>query len=487
MSKQLKILIILLAVVVGLGGTLALSIYFIDKAEHEDYMASSIDLGDWKNLVNRETSELSSVIIHTTEEEYTLNMNPDTNYLVVEGFNSLPQNTSALGGLASSVCYINADETIVENPEDPSKYGFDDPQFIKITFTDNSTFTLEIGTNAPLGGQYVRVGGENTIYLMNEGLDDILVPKEKYIGLNLIESQTTSDTSSGSSSQSSSSQSSDTATTVKPENLIFSGSIRENPIEIMPNSNDDPSLGSASCNYLIPSYGYLPADNELMTSVNSSLVPFTADEAVIAHPTADQIEQYGLSNPRSIAEFSVLGQQYTIKLGNKEGGSYYLMVSGIDCIYAISDANAPWAELQAADLLASPVYAPEITAVSSISLQTSQSNHTFDITVTDLGSSQGIDNVLLDGIQYDTQQYRDIYEQFLNSNNTAETENSAPESSPALTVIMKFNCNDRTDTLDYYYDSATTCRLIINQTVNVTVPRDKVDIFIASINALNAQ
>lgn len=80
MSKQLKILIILLAVVVGLGGTLALSIYFIDKAEHEDYMASSIDLGDWKNLVNRETSELSSVIIHTTEEEYTLNMNPDTNY-----------------------------------------------------------------------------------------------------------------------------------------------------------------------------------------------------------------------------------------------------------------------------------------------------------------------------------------------------------------------------------------------------------------------
>ena len=179
MSKQLKILIILLAVVVGLGGTLALSIYFIDKAEHEDYMASSIDLGDWKNLVNRETSELSSVIIHTTEEEYTLNMNPDTNYLVVEGFNSLPQNTSALGGLASSVCYINVDETIVENPEDPSKYGFDDPQFIKITFTDNSTFTLEIGTNAPLGGQYVRVGGENTIYLMNEGLDDILVPKEK--------------------------------------------------------------------------------------------------------------------------------------------------------------------------------------------------------------------------------------------------------------------------------------------------------------------
>lgn len=85
--------------------------------------------------------------------------------------------------MLSSLGSMTADST-VENPEDVSEYGIDQPtQQVTLNFSDGSEKTLTFGTeNEIVGGTYVQVSGDDNVYLvgssyvnttLNKGVDDL--------------------------------------------------------------------------------------------------------------------------------------------------------------------------------------------------------------------------------------------------------------------------------------------------------------------------
>ena len=97
--------------------------------------------------------------------------------------------------MLSSLGSMTADST-VENPEDVSEYGIDQPtQQVTLNFSDGSEKTLTFGTeNEIVGGTYVQVSGDvNTT--LNKGVDDLKVDDTDDTTSSSSETDTSSDTS----------------------------------------------------------------------------------------------------------------------------------------------------------------------------------------------------------------------------------------------------------------------------------------------------
>ena len=114
--------------------------------------------------------------------------------------------------MLSSIGSMTADST-VENPEDVSEYGIDQPtQQVTLNFSDGSEKKVTFGsTNEIVGGTYVQVSGDDNVYLvgssyvnttLNKGVDDLKVDE-------------TDDTDDTSSSSSETDTSSDTSATTE--------------------------------------------------------------------------------------------------------------------------------------------------------------------------------------------------------------------------------------------------------------------------------
>ncbi|PWE87874.1 hypothetical protein LG34_01265 [Eubacterium ramulus] len=107
--------------------------------------------------------------------------------------------------MLSSLGSMTADST-VENPEDVSEYGIDQPtQQVTLNFSDGSERTLTFGTeNEIVGGTYVQVSGDDNVYLvgssyvnttLNKGVDDLKVDDTDDTTSSSSETDTSSDTS----------------------------------------------------------------------------------------------------------------------------------------------------------------------------------------------------------------------------------------------------------------------------------------------------
>ena len=107
--------------------------------------------------------------------------------------------------MLSSLGSMTADST-VENPEDVSEYGIDQPtQQVTLNFSDGSEKTLTFGTeNEIVGGTYVQVSGDDNVYLvgssyvnttLNKGVDDLKVDDTDDTTSSSSETDTSSDTS----------------------------------------------------------------------------------------------------------------------------------------------------------------------------------------------------------------------------------------------------------------------------------------------------
>ena len=107
--------------------------------------------------------------------------------------------------MLSSLGSMTADST-VENPEDVSEYGIDEPtQQVTLNFSDGSEKTLTFGTeNEIVGGTYVQVSGDDNVYLvgssyvnttLNKGVDDLKVDDTDDTTSSSSETDTSSDTS----------------------------------------------------------------------------------------------------------------------------------------------------------------------------------------------------------------------------------------------------------------------------------------------------
>lgn len=240
------------------------------------------------------------------------------------------------------------------------EFGLQDPVVqVTSTFTDGTEFSYAIGNVAASTGYYLLVDGK--IYVgssseyLRKGLTDFCTTK--------IVSIDTSTTDPDFDSIS-----------ITNENL--GNSVLTIQDQIRPTNVSAYSITSP--------YSCSGNDSEIK-SLQEALCTVTANTVVKLSPTDEELEKYGLKNPKATVTYTVNGETYTLYAGGKdEDGNRYLMVKGGHVVYTIASSSiSDWADATVLSLREKFVLLVTITDIETITVDQDDGEHVFSMSRTE--------------------------------------------------------------------------------------------------------
>ena len=161
--------IILVVIVALLGG----AYYLISKKKTAD----SVD--------NTSTADTIKMTDYTSDQVESLTLqNPDGTFVLVKNGTEwslssptdIKADSSKLSSIVINASSVIADKLVEENAQDLSIYGLDNPILVKLKLKDGGEKVLEVGDMTPTkGGYYVKLSGENKVYVVGSYTGDQLV------------------------------------------------------------------------------------------------------------------------------------------------------------------------------------------------------------------------------------------------------------------------------------------------------------------------
>lgn len=133
-----------------------------------------------------------------------------------------------------------------------------------------------------------------------------------------------------------------------------------------------------------PVYGEaMFADTDAATqeiSIMDSLAYVEASSMVYENADADAVRECGLENPYAFAEYSINGEEHTIRVSSIHDGMRYLMSDEDPAIYTVKDIRVnPWAEAEASDLRTSYIWLVDVAGLDAIVLTGKNGRHEYRI------------------------------------------------------------------------------------------------------------
>jgi flagellar basal body-associated protein FliL len=455
MKKQVRTLIIISVTVLLLVGLLLALIFLMPEKDDDENTSSTTSNETTIDVVSKTTDDEGNIIdqpvkkaVIKNQAEYEISENKDKK-LAVKGYEDLPVNESEIDLLTSNLASLTASRKVADDSSNAAEFGLDKPRATaEVTFHDDTVIKYELGNDA-VGdlGCYIRIEENGPIYLVNSSFADYLLNKpEVYIGTILItppETKTDSDSSDTDSSN-------DTAVL---RSLKLSGSFRkDSPFEIAINEKPDNKDWFSIYSYLITS----PIKKGVRDNFNSTAQTLTslhAIEAVKAHPTSEQLKEYGLDNPYSIAEMTLAVQsskttdddktittfynstKHVVKLGKKDkDGNYYALVNDINAVYLLSDSAVPWVEMRYNEVATELLFLRDIQTIKTVEVEVNGKNTKFDIThFPDEEDRDKNMTVEIDGKKYSTEHFRDFYQVLMSIKRYGESDKK-PSGNPEVVI-----------------------------------------------------
>lgn len=503
MSRQIRTLIAVICAVLVVGGALTALLLLPDPSTSNPSSAptssdTSIVLID-KTLDGngKEVKEpVKSVQVFMKNAQYTVSKNAD-GVLRVEAYDSLPVNTASIDTLVEYVTSFAADRLVIANPTDPSVYGFvsaDDAtvdaqngdassdeeekpvmQWVEVTYHDDTVFRLEIGNTAPDNASYyVRKASDSAVYLMEQfTVDTVLRNPVEYIGKALISPPEVDDT--------------ELSVNITAEavlrNMDLSGTVRPKPISFrLATDTDDGTLTLAGYVITKPYLRGCTLDDKFQEYI--AITSLTAYDVVAAYPTDEQLAEYGLKDPHSVAEFDLVVrlektnedksstvsykniQHHTVKLGKKDGeGHYYGMVDGIDVVYLLSEGTVPWAEVQYDDLADTLLFMENITDIAEVAVTIDGVKSVMEFAhYPDQSEADKKLICTINGKTYDTTSTRRAYQALMNILRTSHKGEFDPNGkTPAIEIQLTPNNPSRKEKLIRLYKVDANVYYCVNQ------------------------
>ena len=387
------------------------------------------------------------VDIHNAADTYAI-ITRDDRTMAVEAYKDLPPDTTALTALCEALSYLTAVDTVAANEAD-SAYGLDQPTVtITVTYYDGEAVTLTVGAKSKgTEGYYCRRGGDATLYLVDTTfVDSLLVDGMQWIGKTVIAPPAVN--------------ADDEEGQAQLLNLWLTGSCREKPIEIITDTEAAyPGMTFVSP-YIIRAPYLRAVDSDYFTTVTPNMTYLTASGVAAVHPTIDQLEAFGLSDPYSVAAFTLSvvsttaadnggtktshynDREHMVLLGNKNAdGDYYALIDQYDLVYTLSPAAVPWAEMQYIDVANKLLFMKAITSVDSITVTSDGRAKTFALAHHPEKEKRDEQmTVTADGKTYDTAEFRILYQLMIGIKRVADKEEGATVSgAPVMKLEMAFN------------------------------------------------
>lgn len=444
--RRLTAILAALAGVVVLGGAVALLTFVLvpDEAEEPEVETedTSVLLLDKSTDENGEeiTAPIKSIHVSSRLDEYTLSLDED-GVMRLQGEDGVTVNSTNVESLVEALSSITAADTIATGLTSFTDYGLDAPTAtVEVVYADDTQAKLELASLAVGSHYYLRLNGGDTVYLLDATLPtEVMQTAEAFVGLTMIASPAVG--------------SSDANGSVVLKELSLTGTVRDSQITTVRRKESSDSGEFANSNYLITA-PYLSDTDSTVVSTVFGVTDVSATEVVALHPTEAQMAEYGLSDPYSIAKIVLAVYTHTtdeagnvategyynetahlMLLGNKdEDGNYYAMADTMDVIFLVSADSVPWAEKTYHDFANQYLFLRSLTTLSSISC--TLDGKTYDFTFEHFPEAEELDDqlrVTLDGTQYDTDQFRELYKVLMTLYRTGPAP-AEPAGDPLLTV-----------------------------------------------------
>ena len=356
MNKTLKGIIGGTVLLAALGGVLV----FLNKTEPDPEEESSASSGvDETPLWHAHADDISRIVVEKADgTSFTANRRIDktkttdldgnevtediTNY-ILEGYEDLPMNVTAIRTLATRAPELASTGTVVEHAskEDLSRFGFDDAVKVTYSVDQNDDIVFVIGGKAPIDNQrYLHMEGSDTIYTVNGmAMDPFMEEGTHYLGTTLKEEQADDD-----------------KTIIKSVRIERKDLDYDFYFEYDPYYSENSNGGSMALHVMKePIYSLISGDKS--AAATHGIYGLTAAEVVKPHPTPEDEKKYGFADPFAVVTTKTdAGDTWVFSLGdsyqNEEGGTfYYGMLEGINCIYGFSADDIIYDNLQAEDII----------------------------------------------------------------------------------------------------------------------------------------
>lgn len=498
MNSKIKGIIICLVVVLCLGATLLVLNFLPDKKDDSSSSSKETSSAEDKigdiSLMSGISDELDKTNVYKIElknskGEFAVEQTSlGAEEWKIKALDGINQSQTLYSAMATTTGSLKAKKVVDENAADLSKYGLDDPTAeFTVTFHADGKDTEKsflIGDVAPdKNYYYICENGANKVYTVYAStVSYYFYAKEDFISLSML-----------SALPSDADETYFTSLTVKQ---------RSRDYDIVFKTDDDLNNSMVSSQVMTsPIFSYLDITNSSV--VTHGMWGLTAQRAVVAHPTEEDFEKYGLSDPLSTATLVCKDGTYVLKIGNceyvkdSEGGdtsavdgyyAYMTGVDGIDVIYYCAADDLPWAAFKPDDVISGLMTTNSVYKLKDVKVKTADKDLTYTLTVSEKDSdgNQTVEKVLENGkTEIDPEAWKSWY-QLLIQCPTSELYFTDPESdTPDITINIDL-ADGTGDVMELYKQTDRRYVVKLNSKTSFRIESGWVDAFINGIDKIRS-
>lgn len=450
MKKTARNIIILLVVLAALGGAVFLLMRLpTDGDAQESSQSSSSGAVERMELFDKEDTDIKSVEIKNSEDEYTIIPTQEDSQLsfTLQGYEDYDFNTSQVSANVRNTLEFKASKELGKQDNlDAFGLGSGGAR-LTLNYKDGGSDQLVLGDLSPeTTGRYVLKDGQ--VYIVLGVPEAFLENKFTYFFTSVYTIPDLTDEVVDDEGKTT-----ETVVDSRLEYMTISGGHFPEDISIKPSSK------------YLSGYGVTEpitaeSGNTKFSDLLTSLKTLTASSVVDAGITEEKLEQYGLSEPDAKLSFSLNGSEHEISVSAKDsGGMRYMLADDNDLVYQVSNATvANWAEASVMDLRMSYVWIANILDVKKLTVTLNGSEvHSFDVTrdkKQESSSDSAANNYEITGItdaagnSVDYEVYQPFYQKMIGM--AVFTLDKAQYSgTPAMKIEYEY-FDGGTDTVEYY-------------------------------------
>lgn len=462
MNAKIKGIVICLVVAVCLGATLLVLTLLPDTStddsssedsSSEDKKGSIELVGDISDELDK--TNVSKIEIKNSTGEYAVEQTEvGGEEWYISELDGINQSDTIYSGMATTSCELVAKKVVDEQAEDLDKYGLSEPQAeFSVTFHVDGTDTVKsfsIGDISPDSSYYYLCEtGQNKVYTVyTSSLSYYFYSAEDFISLTLLSSLPSD------------------ADDDYFEKLVVKQ--RDRDYDIVFEQADATNAVISSQVMTSPIFSYLDISNS--STVTHGMWGLSAQQAVVAHPTDEDFEKYGISDPTATATLTCEDGTYVLTMGNclyeldddgeatsTVSGYYTYMtgVDGIDAIFICSADDLPWATFEPADVISGLMTTNSVYDLESVSIKTSDIDITYKLTISeeDEDGNQEVEKVLEnDETEIDPEAWKSWYQLVIQCPTNELCFDDPEAESPDVTLTINI-IGGATDVMEFYKET----------------------------------
>ncbi len=377
MSNSIKGVIVALSILLVLTAAI---IFLVKNPENSssDAQQGAVEVPSTETIFMKKTAdEVAKIEIDGSYGAYAVTNLGEEQYQV-QGLEDIEKDAELLSYMITNASYVRAIKTIAEKAENPEEFGFSEnlSTNVTITYTDGETISFAVGGTDIVGGHtYVMINGDETIYQFDSTeVSYYKRPIAYFVDKTVTESFNTSDETPKFDK-----------ITLKTPNMPDGVTIVKNP------DYDEEAVVITQKQYMLTSPHKAYLDDSNGGIFIKSIFGKMAEDAIAVSPDDAMLEKCGLLNPECVLTFSYNGKEVSLSVGNKVENSenYYVMVSGKDVIYTLTDRATNFKKLSFHDIITKNYFTKLINDVSKIEVNCEGKDYAFLVSTDDEGNTKG--------------------------------------------------------------------------------------------------